>query len=334
MTALLAVENLSTRFRLKRGGGEIRALHRVSFTVAAGQTLGVVGESGSGKSTLARSILRLVEAREGRVLFDGEDLLALDAARLRQRRRDLQMIFQDPFASLDPRFSVRRLLEEPLMVHGLGDRAARQRRVAELLQQVGLDPGAAEHYPHEFSGGQRQRVGIARAIALNPRVIVADEPVSALDVSIQAQILNLLMDLRDRLQLTYLFISHDLAVVRAIADRVAVMYLGEIVEWAPAEALYRQPRHPYSEALLSAVPDPARRGRRIVLQGELPSPDRPPAGCPFHTRCPKVMAHCANEPPPEVELGTAEAPHRVRCHLYGDRVPGSVQASQPLYSRA
>jgi oligopeptide/dipeptide ABC transporter ATP-binding protein len=316
---LLSVERLSTRYRLKRGRGEIRALNAVSFTLPAGETLGVVGESGSGKSTLARTILRLVPAAGGRVLFEGEDLLALDSTRLRQRRRDLQMIFQDPFASLDPRFRVRDLLEEPLIVHGLGDRAERRGRVAELLQQVGLDPGAAEHYPHEFSGGQRQRVGIARAIALNPRLVIADEPVSALDVSIQAQILNLLMDLRDRLRLTYLFISHDLAVVRAIADRVAVMYLGEIVEWAPAEALYRAPRHPYSEALLSAVPDPARRGRRIVLKGELPSPDQPPAGCPFHTRCPKVMAHCATVPPPEVELGTAAAPHLVRCHLYGER---------------
>ena len=314
---LLAVENLSTRFKLKRGQGEIRALQQVSFTLDAGQTLGVVGESGSGKSTLARTILRLVAAKEGRVVFAGEDLLALDEGAMRQRRRDLQMVFQDPFASLDPRFRVGRLIEEPLVVHGLGDRAERRRRVAELLDQVGLDPSAAERFPHEFSGGQRQRIGIARAIALNPRLIVADEPVSALDVSIQAQILNLLMDLRDRLSLTYLFISHDLAVVRAIADRVAVMYLGEIVEWAPAEALYRAPRHPYSEALLSAVPDPTRGGKRIVLKGELPSPDKPPAGCPFHTRCPKAMAQCATVVPPEVELGSAEQPHRVRCHLYG-----------------
>ena len=314
---LLAVENLSTRFKLKRGQGEIRALQQVSFTLDAGQTLGVVGESGSGKSTLARTILRLVAAKEGRVVFAGEDLLALDEGAMRQRRRDLQMVFQDPFASLDPRFRVGRLIEEPLVVHGLGDRAERRRRVAELLDQVGLDPSAAERFPHEFSGGQRQRIGIARAIALNPRLIVADEPVSALDVSIQAQILNLLMDLRDRLSLTYLFISHDLAVVRAIADRVAVMYMGEIVEWAPAEALYRAPRHPYSEALLSAVPDPTRGGKRIVLKGELPSPDKPPAGCPFHTRCPKAMAQCATVVPPEVELGSAEQPHRVRCHLYG-----------------
>ena len=314
---LLAVENLSTRFKLKRGQGEIRALQQVSFTLDAGQTLGVVGESGSGKSTLARTILRLVAAKEGRVVFAGEDLLALDEGAMRQRRRDLQMVFQDPFASLDPRFRVGRLIEEPLVVHGLGDRAERRRRVAELLDQVGLDPSAAERFPHEFSGGQRQRIGIARAIALNPRLIVADEPVSALDVSIQAQILNLLMDLRDRLSLTYLFISHDLAVVRAIADRVAVMYLGEIVEWAPAEALYRAPRHPYSEALLSAVPDPTRGGKRIVLKGELPSPDKPPAGCHFHTRCPKAMAQCATVVPPEVELGSAEQPHRVRCHLYG-----------------
>ena len=315
---LLAVEALSTRFRLKRGRGEIRALHQVSFTLAAGQTLGVVGESGSGKSTLARSILRLVAAEGGRVLFDGEDLLQLDAGAMRRKRRDLQMVFQDPFASLDPRYRVGRLIEEPLVVHRQGDRAGRKARVAELLAQVGLDASAAERFPHEFSGGQRQRIGIARAIALNPRLIVADEPVSALDVSIQAQILNLLMDLRDRLSLTYLFISHDLAVVRAIADRVAVMYLGEIVEWAPAEALYRAPRHPYTVALLSAVPDPTRAGRRIVLKGELPSPDKPPSGCPFHTRCPKVMPHCATVTPPEVELGSAANPHRVRCHLYGD----------------
>jgi len=313
---LLAVEGLSTRFRAKRGRGEVRALHRVGFTLAAGQTLGVVGESGSGKSTLARSILRLVEPQEGRVLFDGEDLLALDAASLRRRRRDLQMIFQDPFASLDPRYRVGRLVEEPMVVHRLGGAAERRARVAELLAQVGLDASAAARFPHEFSGGQRQRIGIARAIAPNPRLVVADEPVSALDVSIQAQILNLLLDLRDRLSLTYLFISHDLAAVRAIADRVAVMYLGEIVEWAPAETLYAAPRHPYSEALLSAVPDPARGGRRIVLKGELPSPENPPAGCPFHTRCPKVMDRCRTEVPPEVELGTEEQPHRVRCHLY------------------
>jgi len=314
---LLQVEDLSTRFRLKRGRGQIRALHRVGFTLAAGQTLGVVGESGSGKSTLARSILRLVEPDEGRVVFDGEDLLALGAADLRARRRDLQMVFQDPFASLDPRFRAGQLLEEPFVVHRLGTSAERRAWVSELLQQVGLDPAAAERYPHEFSGGQRQRVGIARAIALRPRLVVADEPVSALDVSIQAQILNLLMELRDRLSLTYLFISHDLAVVRAIADRVAVMYLGEIVEWAPAEALYREPRHPYSAALLSAVPDPARAGRRIVLKGELPNPEHPPPGCAFHTRCPKALPRCAGETPPEVELGTSSAPHRVRCHLYG-----------------
>ncbi|MEK0085562.1 ABC transporter ATP-binding protein [Benzoatithermus flavus] len=312
---LLLVENLVTSFPLE-GGGRIHAVNGVDLGLQRGETLGIVGESGCGKSTLVRSILRLVEPASGRVRFEGEDLLGLSKPALRRRRRDMQLVFQDPMASLDPRFTVGRSLAEPLVVHGLGNRAERQARVAELLETVGLDPGAASRYPHEFSGGQRQRIGIARAIALAPKLVVLDEPVSALDVSIQSQVLNLLMDLKERLGLSYLFISHDLGVVHAISDRVAVMYLGRIVETASAERLFTDPAHPYTEALLAAVPqpDPARRRRRAPLEGEPPSPERPPSGCPFHPRCPKAMAVCRAVVPEPRQLS---AGHEVRCHLYG-----------------
>ena len=274
---LLAVTGLVTSFPLK-GGGQVNAVNGVDLELRRGETLAVVGESGCGKSTLARSILRLVEPASGRVRFAGQDVLALRGDSLRRLRRDMQLVFQDPMASLDPRFTVGRSLLEPFVVHGVGTTAERRVRVAELLRTVGLEPAAADRYPHEFSGGQRQRIGIARAIALEPSLVVLDEPVSALDVSIQSQILNLLQDLKERLRLSYLFISHDLGVVHAVADRVAVMYLGRIVEVAPVDRLFDAPAHPYTQALLAAVPqpDPGRRRRRAVALGEPPSPEHPP----------------------------------------------------------
>jgi oligopeptide/dipeptide ABC transporter ATP-binding protein len=290
----------------------------VSLALQPGETLGIVGESGCGKSTLARLMLRLVEPSAGTVRFAGEDLLALSPAALRARRRDMQLIFQDPYASLDARFTVGDSIAEPLAIHGIGDRATRRARVAELLSLVGLEPEAARRYPHEFSGGQRQRIVIARAIALSPKLVIADEPVSALDVSIQSQILNLLADLKAQLGLSYIFISHDLAVVEHVSDRVAVMYLGRIVETAPSAALFAKPSHPYTQALISAVPqpDPERRRERIVLSGDVPNPEAPPPGCPFHPRCPQAMDVCRSVFPEVSERGTAERPHRVRCHLY------------------
>jgi peptide/nickel transport system ATP-binding protein/oligopeptide transport system ATP-binding protein len=284
----------------------------------SGETLGVVGESGCGKSTLGRTILRLLEPTSGEIAFDGEDLRALGPAALRAKRRDMQMIFQDPFASLDPRLNIGTIVAEPLVIHRIGDRASRREAVVDLLETVGLEPDAAQLYPHEFSGGQRQRIGIARALALRPRLIIADEPVSALDVSIQSQILNLLVDLRERFGLSYIFISHDLAVVEHVSDTVAVMYLGRIVETAASEELFARPSHPYTEALISAVPqsEPARRGDRIVLKGEMPDPENPPPGCPFHPRCPKAMDLCSSDTPNETNIGSEDRPHFVRCHLY------------------
>jgi peptide/nickel transport system ATP-binding protein/oligopeptide transport system ATP-binding protein len=316
VSALLEVRGLVTRFRLK-GGGQIHAVNGVDLTLRHGETLAIVGESGCGKSTLARAILRLVDSSAGEVRFEGEDLLAMPPAELRRRRRDMQLVYQDPMASLDPRFTIGRSLAEPLVVHGVRSRAARRRRVEELLDLVGLDRDLADRYPHELSGGQRQRVGIARAIALEPRLVILDEPVSALDVSIQSQILNLLLDLKQRLGLSYLFISHDLGVVHAISDRVAVMYLGRIVEAAATEALFRHAAHPYTRALIAAVPqpDPGRRRQRVVPTGEPPSPERPPPGCPFHPRCPHAVAVCRVTPPEERAIATDGAAHAVRCHL-------------------
>ncbi len=315
---LLDVRNLRTHFPIRKGFlrsvvGHVRAVEDVSFTVGAGETLGLVGESGCGKTTVGRTILRLIEggnggaAISGSVKFDGKDLFSLAAREMRELRREMQIVFQDPVGSLNPRMTVGSILAEPMLVHGLVDKAGARKRVGELLERVGLPTTAANRYPHEFSGGQRQRIGIARALALEPKFIVCDEPVSALDVSVQAQVLNLLADLQRDLGLSYLFIAHNLAVVEHFSDRVAVMYLGRIVEIAAAVELYRNPKHPYTVALLSAVPKPnpvksAGDVGRIVLGGEVPSPSNPPTGCPFHPRCPLYAdrrdPRCVNENPP------------------------------------
>jgi oligopeptide/dipeptide ABC transporter ATP-binding protein len=320
--ALLQVENLVKHFPV--GGGMfsgptavVRAVDDVSFTIRRGETVGLVGESGCGKTTTGRCILQLERPTSGRILFEGVDLTTLDHAALRAVRRKVQVIFQDPYSSLNPRMTIGQILAEPLQVHGIvRDRAKRAARVRALLEQVGLLPQHAQRYPHQLSGGQRQRVGIARALAMEPSLIICDEPVSALDVSIQAQIINLLEDLQQRLDLTYLFIAHDLSVVRHISDRVVVMYLGKIVEVADRQALYEDPLHPYTRALLSAVPipDPALEARRehTVLRGEIPSPLNPPAGCVFHPRCPIAVSRCSAEIPALRELRKA---HSGACHL-------------------
>ena len=301
-------------FGLGRPRPPVRAVDGVSFTIASGRTLGLVGESGSGKTTVGRTMLRLQEPTAGRMLFDGNDVFALDAGRLRALRRRMQIVFQDPYSSLNPRMTVAQTLKEPLEIHGLAG------QVSDLLQEVGLDTAFAGRYPHELSGGQRQRVGIARALSVEPQFLVCDEPVSALDVSVQAQVLNLLADLQARRRLTYLFIAHDLAVVRHIADDVAVMYLGRIVERAPAAAIYATPRHPYTRSLLSAIPEPNPRAakQRIVLEGDIPSPAHPPSGCPFHPRCPhpKKNERCRTEPPALRPVGGGGAPdHLAACHF-------------------
>jgi oligopeptide/dipeptide ABC transporter ATP-binding protein len=294
----------------------VRAVDGVSFTIASGRTLGLVGESGCGKSTTGRAILRLIEPDRGRVSIDGQDVLALDARELRGLRRRMQIVFQDPYGSLNPRMTVRQTLAEPLAIHRIARGASAQPRIAALLEEVGLDRAFGDSYPHELSGGQRQRVGIARALSVEPQVLVLDEPVSALDVSVQAQVLNLLVDLQERRRLTYLFIAHDLAVVKHIADEVAVMYLGKIVERASAPALYSGPRHPYTTSLLSAVPvpDPRAQQQRIVLAGDVPSPAHPPTGCPFHPRCPhpKKNERCRTEPPALREVTPGQL---VACHF-------------------
>jgi len=291
---LLTIRDLKVHFPITKGvlqrhAGWVRAVDGVDLTIARGETLGLVGESGSGKTTIGRSIVRLTKPRSGTITIDGTDLLTLEGKELRRRRRDVQMVFQDPYSCLDPRHTVGEILSEPLSVHGLAEGKQRVERVVELLTMVGLDPSFVERYPHEFSGGQRQRIGIARAIAVEPRLIVADEPVSALDVSVQAQVINLMEHLQESLGLTYLFIAHDLAVVKHIADRVAVLYLGKVAEIGPVDALYAAPHHPYTIALLSAVPVPdprkERTRQRIILTGDIPSPANPPSGCTFHTRC-------------------------------------------------
>ena len=316
---LVEVEGLRKYFPVKGSKRKVHAVEDVSLRLRHGETLGVVGESGCGKSTLGRLILRLLTPTEGRIRLDGVDVVGLSPRRLRAARRDMQLIFQDVYASLDKRQKIGSIIAEPLTVHGIGSREERRERVIDLLDRVGLEASAADQYPHEFSGGQRQRIGIARAIALSPRLVVADEPVSALDVSIQSQILNLLVDLRKQLGLSYLFISHDMAVVEHICNRVAVMYLGQIVETAQVEGLFADPKHPYTRALLAAIPRPhvrGRRGERPLLHGEPPNPETPPSGCRFHPRCPEAMTVCRSVPPVDRSVGGEGLFHGVRCHLY------------------
>lgn len=317
---LLKVDNLKKYFPLTGGIfgkkiGDVKAVDDVSFYVNKGETLGLVGESGCGKSTTGRVLMRLLEPTAGTVEFDGKDLTKLKAEEMRRMRKEIQMVFQDPFASLNPRHTVEKILEEPLIVHGIKDKDERKRRVKEMLEVVGLNSYHAKRYPHQFSGGQRQRIGIARALMTKPKLIIADEPVSALDVSIQSQVLNLLEDLQKEFQLTYIFIAHDLGVVKHISDRVGVMYLGRLVEITEAEKLYEKPLHPYTKALLASIPipDPDLKQERELLKGDLPSPSDPPQGCAFHTRCSDCMEICKVTRPELVEV---EPGHYAACHLY------------------
>jgi oligopeptide transport system ATP-binding protein len=321
---ILRVEDLKVHFPLIKGAvirrqvGTIKAVDGVSFTLRRGDTLGLVGESGCGKSTTGLAVLRMLASTAGRILFEGQDITRHDAGAMRAMRRRMQMVYQDPYGSLNPRMTVRNIIGEPLRIHGLAsDDSAYRERVDSLIAMVGLLPDMANRYPHEFSGGQRQRIGIARALALEPSLIICDEPVSALDVSIQAQVVNLFMDLQERLELTYIFIAHDLAVVRHISDRIAVMYLGRIVEIAGRDDLYKRPLHPYTEALLAAVPvaDPEVEARRprAIIKGEVPSALRPPSGCRFHPRCPKALGICASAEP---ELTNLNGGRAVACHLH------------------
>jgi len=316
---LLSAENLVKRFPIRGGTlnrvvNYVQAVNGVSFTVRRGEVLGLVGESGSGKTTIGRLVLRLEEATAGKVIFDGTNILELPKKEMRRFRKRMQIIFQDPYASLNPREKVRTVIGHALALHSIGTPESRRERAAELVEQVGLSPDQLDRFPHEFSGGQRQRVGIARALAVNPDFLVADEPVSALDVSIQAQVINLLSDLKDQLDLTMLFIAHDLAVVEHICDRVAVMYLGKIMELAPSSSLYNNPNHPYTEALLSAVPvpEPGHQQKRTVLSGDIPSAINPPSGCVFRSRCPRAEAICATETPQLKQIGPD---HFSACHL-------------------
>ena len=322
--SLLEVRDLKKHFPirtgvLKRTTGHVYAVDGVSFDVEKGETMGLVGESGGGKSTVGRTLLRLTPATGGNVTFEGIDVMKASRNEMQKLRRDMQVVFQDPYASLNPRMRVRNIVGEALTIHDIGTEAERKQRVAELLETVGLSAEHAERYPHEFSGGQRQRIGVARALALNPKLIVLDEPVSALDVSIRAQVLNLLEDLQDEFDLTYLFVSHDLSVVKHISDRVAVMYLGKLVEISDSAVLYDRPQHPYTEALLSAVPIPdphtERSRKRIVLEGDVPSPANPPKGCVFHPRCPRAQEICTTAMPTLAFTGDAGERHEVACYF-------------------
>ncbi|AJY74249.1 ABC transporter ATP-binding protein [Paenibacillus beijingensis] len=324
MKKLVEAEGMTKHFPVRTGlfgkqGPPVKAVDNVSFDIFEGETLGIVGESGCGKSTTGRMLIRLTEPTSGAIRFDGRPLTGMDARELKRARRQFQMVFQDPYASLNPRMTVRRILEEPMVTHGLF-RGGRDSKINELLDAVGISQAAGDRYPHQFSGGQRQRIGIARALAVEPKFIVADEPVAALDVSIQAQIVNLLVDLQQRYNLTCLFIAHDLGVVQYVSRRVGVMYLGKLVELGPSARLYERPLHPYTKALLSAVPetDPRQRKERILLQGELPSPVAPPSGCRFHPRCPLATERCRLEEPALREL---ESGHSSACH-YAERLQG------------
>lgn len=324
---ILQVKDLKTHFPikggiLKRTIGHVKAVDDISLDIFKGETLGIVGESGSGKSTLGRTILRLLDPTEGQIIFNGHDITKLSTPKMRKHRRDMQMVFQDPYASLNQRMTIGELLEEPMYVHGLYTKKERRAKAKQLLEIVGLPQESVSKYPHEFSGGQRQRIGIARALTINPSLVIADEPVSALDVSVQSQVLNLMTDLQDEFDLTYLFIAHDLAVVKHISDRVGVMYLGKMMEISPKKDLYDNPMHPYTQALLSAIPspDPKIKKERIILQGDLPSPSNPPSGCVFRTRCPEAHERCKEVIPPLTHMGNG---HYVACHLYtkGDDRP-------------
>jgi oligopeptide transport system ATP-binding protein len=330
---LLEARNISKYFPVKAGifqreVARVYAVNDVSFTLNRGETLGIVGESGCGKSTLARALIRLYEPSSGSVHFDGQDFTSLNAAELKKARRKMQMIFQDPYASLNPRMSIGKILEEPLLLHNVGTPEQRRSKVLSLLKRVGLREDAVSRYPHEFSGGQRQRVGIARALALEPDLVLCDEAVSALDVSIQAQVLNLLVELQQEFGLTYLFISHDLAVVKYISDRVAVMYLGRVAEIASSDDLYQSPKHPYTKALLASlpIPDPRKRARVEPLSGEVPSPSNPPSGCYFHTRCQQATQHCRTEAP-VLRILDDNPNHQVACHLYDPKVAMTADPS-------
>ena len=335
--ALVQVEDLKVYFPIRAGMvfetkvGDVKAVDGVTFDVKRGETLGFVGESGCGKTTVGRTILRLYDPTEGRIIFDGQDIAKLKPKQLRGLRRRMQMVFQDPYSSLNPRQNVGNIVSEPLKVHGLAKGPELEKRVRHLLDVVGLPASANNRYPHEFSGGQRQRIGLARSLALNPDLIVADEPVSALDVSIQAQIINLLEDLQDEFNLTFLFVAHDLAIVRHISDRIAVMYLGKIMEIAPADELYDLPLHPYTRALLSAVPIPdpevETQRERIILRGDIPSPANPPSGCRFHTRCPFVQEEMCPEVVPELRL--LRPGHVVACHYAEDIEAGKIKPHDP-----